>query len=262
MTEALFDTGAFQSFLQPDAVFGASFEYHGELSSTFDRARVLNREGMPHGTVILAERQTAGRGRLGRSFHSPGGTGLYFSLLLRPALSLETLLPLTAFAGVAVCESIMSLTDLRPQCKWPNDVLIGEKKVCGILAESVIGANVPVIMLGIGLNVNACSFPPPLEQTAVSLLQSSGRPVSREKLLAVLLTRLEDLLHTGFTENHDAWLTRYRALCVTPGRRVTITQGNRVRCGLALAVADSTALQVRFDDGTEELVHSGEVTPG
>jgi BirA family biotin operon repressor/biotin-[acetyl-CoA-carboxylase] ligase len=236
-------------------------ERYRTLTSTNDRARELRAEGAAHGTVVLAEQQTAGRGRQGRGFHSPPGENLYFTVLLRPNLPFAQLMPLTAFAGVAVCEGIAAATGQTPRCKWPNDVLLGGKKLCGILAETVTsGGGTPDVLLGIGINVNTRRFPPELRDRATSLRLETGRDMDRETVLQAVLARLDALHDGGLSDRRADWLDRYRSLCDTPGSRVNVTQGSVTRQGLALYVDENAALRVRFDGGAEETVLSGEVT--
>lgn len=234
-------------------------ERHEELTSTFDRARELLAEDVPSGFTVLAERQTKGRGRLGRSFFSPPGENIYLTMILRPQFPPEKLPLLTAFAGLAVCESISAVCGLMPRCKWPNDILLDTRKVCGILAENIWQTgNMPVVLLGVGLNVNQREFPLELRELATSLAQETGASVNREVLLTDLLPRLREL--ASDTPKTAERLQAYSALCVTLGQRVRVAQGYAVRVGLALRVDDNAALVVRFDDGTEQAVTSGEVS--
>lgn len=234
-------------------------ERHEELTSTFDRARELLAEDVPSGFTVLAERQTQGRGRLGRSFFSPPGENIYLTMILRPQFPPEKLPLLTVFAGLVVCESISAVCSLTPRCKWPNDILLSTRKVCGILAENIWQTgSMPIVLLGVGLNVNQREFPPELRELATSLALETGASVNREVLLDDMLPRLRGL--ASDTPETAEWLQAYRALCVTPGQRVRVTQGGAVRMGLALRVDDNAALVVRFDDGTEQSVTSGEVS--
>ncbi len=232
------------------------------LPSTNDLARKLAIDGAPHGTVVVSGSQTAGRGRMGRSFFSPEG-GLYLSVLLRPQTYPETLLPLTAFTAVAICDAVQRLTGVRPRAKWPNDLLISGKKLCGVLTEASIEAEsgaVRHVVVGIGLNLSQSTFPPELEGVATSLLLS-GVPVPRRaSLCASILEHLEMALRACFDESRGVYLSRYLDDCATIGQAVTQTRGDTVRRGVAESVDSSAALLVRFDDGSLEAVNSGEVT--
>ena len=232
--------------------------FAAETDSTNLALRRLAAEGAVDGTVFWSARQSAGRGRLGRSFASPEG-GLYYSMLLTASDKPERDLLLTPAAGLAVCRALERVCGVRCGLKWPNDLLFGGKKVCGILLEGFAAGGRRCLALGIGVNVNTAAFPAELEGIAVSIRQITGRETPLDALAAVLTEELDALLPAA--RGGDAALTEeYRERCLTVGRRVLVVRSGESRAALALAVEDDCALRVRYDDGAEELVRSGEVS--
>jgi len=236
---------------------GRRLGYRAVLGSTQDLARQLARAGAPEGTVVLAGRQTAGRGRLGRSFISPRG-GLYFTVILRPAL--EHLRPLPIIAALAVARGLEQVAGLRTALKWPNDVLVGGRKVCGILLESELtGQNVNYVLLGIGVNVNAdTSAYPEIAAIATSAAVEAGRPLSREALAAAVLNELEELYLAAQAGRRV--LDEWRARLETLGRRVRVTWGETVEEGLAEDVDGDGSLILLRPDGSRVTIAAGDVT--
>ena len=236
---------------------GRQLEYRAVLGSTQDLARELARASAPQGTVVLAGRQTAGRGRLGRSFISPRG-GLYFTVILRPAL--EHLRSLPIVAALAVARGLEQVAGLRTALKWPNDVLVGGRKICGILVESeVTGPTVNHVLLGIGVNVNAdMSAYPEIAAIATSAAAEAGHSVSREALAAGILSELEELYLAAQVGRRvrDEWRARLQTL----GRRVRVTCGETVEEGLAEDVDGDGSLILRRPDGSRVTIAAGDVT--
>ena len=233
-----------------------------ELASTDSTNRVLKelaRAGAPAGTVVLAHRQTAGRGRLGKSFHSPEG-GLYLSLLLPPGNTPVKPQSITAAAAVAVCDALEASGICRPEIKWVNDIYLQGRKVCGILAERALNpdGSAQWIVLGLGLNLAAPAggWPRELEGIAGSLFDSPDR--HRDQALTErLLTGLWQLCSAP---EQPEILARYRAINLVPGREITVLQGENARQAKALYIADDYRLAVEFSDGSTALLDSGEVS--
>jgi BirA family biotin operon repressor/biotin-[acetyl-CoA-carboxylase] ligase len=248
----------------------SSVLYYPVTHSTNDVASMLASTGAPEGAVIIADTQTAGRGRLGRRWFSPADSGLYVSVILRPdrssggherATSIVTLA-----AGVAVAEAIEAASRNRPVIKWPNDVQINGRKVAGILAEGIVanraaagGARVAQVVLGCGINVNRASYPPELEAGATSLEAEAGESVHRATVFAetmrALDARYDDLLAGRFDAILDAWRERAPA---RHGSRVRWETTTGPRWGITEDVDDGGALLVRTESGLERLV-AGEV---
>ena len=220
--------------------------------------------GAPHGTAAIADCQTLGRGRMGRSFQSPGGCGIYLSVLLRPNCPPQDLMHLTCAAAEAMCDAVETTTGLRPGIKWTNDLVVGNRKIAGILTENGLNAQELVDYAIIGTGIN-CSqqpedFPPELRSTAGSLAMALGRRVDRPELAAQMLAsfaRMDAALYSG----KERMLSRYRQDCITLGKEVSLVRGAEIRHGTALDIGPQGDLIVRFrDTGEVAPVSSGEVS--
>ena len=234
------------------------------VDSTNTLAKKLAAGGAPHGTVLIADRQTAGRGRLGRSFASPSGVGVYLSVILRPEAPPRALMHLTAMAAVAVSDAAEAAAGVRPAIKWTNDLILQRRKCAGILTELSLQAEsglVDYAVVGIGTNCNHGDgdFPPDVRPMAVSLREITGGPVDRNRYAAALIRQLwqadQELL-----SGKAAWLERYAADCITIGQDVKVIQGNTVRLAHADGIDENAALLVTYEDGTRAAVSSGEVS--
>ena len=218
----------------------------------------------PDGLAVLAQEQTGGRGRLGRSFVSPAGKGLYLSVLLRPQCVLADAGMLTAWTAVAVCRALERCCGVRAGIKWPNDIVLEGRKLCGILTELELEAETAAlrhVIVGVGINVSqdAADFGPEVAPVAISLAQALGQAPRRSQLAAEVLSALDDL-YRAFPAQKADYLARYRALCVTAGRAVRVLRPGQVRTGTAEAVNEDFALLVRWDNGEQEALSSGEVS--
>lgn len=233
------------------------------VDSTNTAAKALAAQGAPQGTAVLAERQTGGRGRLGRQFDSPPGMGVYLSVVLRPEAEPQRLLPLTCFVAAALCDAVEEAAGLRPEIKWTNDLLLDGKKLAGILTELTLEAEsnkVQYAVVGVGINCaqQKADFPPALRETACSLAMA-GRSVDRNGLAAAMLLHLAGLFQ-ALLSDQARWMQKYRSGCVTIGRQVRLLRDGMYREGLALGVDDQGALLVDFGDGRPQAVQSGEVS--
>jgi len=249
--------------------FGARFVRLGETPSTNDVATRLAADGAPEGTVVVADEQTRGRGRLGRAWHSPPGSGLYMSVVFRPtdglpddAAGAAVARLLTLAAGVAAAEAVRSATGLGVELKWPNDLVIGRprRKLGGLLAEgSTVAGRVEFVVLGLGVNLTAAAYPPEIAALASSLEVELGRPVDSAALiadtLAALAERYADLKQGRSREVLDRW--RGLAPSATGGEVEWTTSHGPVR-GTAAGIDDDGALLVRRGDTVERVV-TGEV---
>ena len=231
------------------------------LPSTNQAAKKLAIEGAAHGTTVLASGQTEGRGRLGRTFFSPVGAGLYMSVLLRPEIGSADAVLVTIAAAVAVCLAVEETTGIQLGIKWVNDLLLGKKKVGGILTEGITAFEsgaVEAVVVGVGLNLTDAPFPPELDGIACSLF-GSGRPcVTRNELAAAILRHL-----FFFAEDFPArlYLDEYRRRSTALGRQIEICgQGVPPRTARAVSVADDGGLTVRYPDGREETLRWGEIS--
>ena len=243
-----------------------SFEHFDELDSTNRLALERAREGAAHGHTIVAETQTAGRGRLGRSFYSPPNRNLYSSTILRPKLdtgAAPTLIPASAVAVAdAIAEEVGS--DDGIEIKWPNDVLLGGRKTCGILMEMTVEATqvgAAVLGIGVNLNVDPEEFPEEFRSLATSLCAFAGRPINRAAFARRLYRRMESVLDLHAAAGFEALRKRYEAYFAMPGRRITVTGADgRAVHGVAVGIDDGAALLFERDDGARERVLAGDVT--
>lgn len=220
--------------------------------------------GAPHGLVVLSEEQTGGRGRLGRSFQSPRGRGLYLSALLRFDLPPERVVSFTAWAAVAVCDGIQAVCGVRPGIKWTNDLVLGGKKICGILTELGLESetnSLQYVIPGIGVNVNHRpeDFSEEVRPIAASLAMCLGHPVRRGELAAGIIRALDQMCGK-FPEHKAEYLEKYRSDCLTLGKDVRLITPASRRQARALAVDDGFRLVVEFPDGTREALSAGEVS--
>lgn len=244
---------------------GRPLHFFPTLDSTNTYAAHLAREGAPEGTVVIADSQSGGKGRLGRTWVSPPQVNLYLSMVLRPPVPASVAPQVNLLAAVAVAETISSRCHLVPSIKWPNDVLAGGKKVCGILAEmQTTAATLRAIILGIGVNLNAplSAFPEELHDKASSLLLVSGQPVERGAFTAHLLTHLEKLyilwIEKGFSELRSKW--EYYATGLI-GKQITVAASEGTLKGTVLGLDTDGALLLQEEpDATPRRLLAGDVT--
>ncbi len=231
-------------------VIGREVLVFEETTSTNDVVERLARSDAQEGVVVFAEAQTRGRGRHGRKWESPRGKGLWFSVLLRPAL------PVAAYSRITVAASVAVARAVEARIKWPNDVVIRERKLAGILTET--GKN--AVILGIGVNVNNApeDFPSALRDQATSLRIETGHPQDRAALAASLLGRLDDYYHRAQT-NFEAVAAEWADLCVSLGKQIVVRIGHRRIEGEACALDGDGALLVRRDHGHIERLLAGDV---
>ncbi len=228
------------------------------VTSTMDEAFRLGMENCPEGTLVVAEAQSKGRGRLGRVWASPKAKGLYFSFVLRPSLPLDQLAQLTLMSAVAVSEAIEDISELKPSIKWPNDILLGTRKLAGILTELRAESDqVKFVIVGIGLNVNTSRHQ--LTTGASSLKVAAGQSFNRAQVFQAILRSLEKwylkLLHHEFAEIMEEWKKRSATL----NKRVRITDSAGVIEGQAIDLDEDGALLIRKDNGIVVKKSAGDV---
>lgn len=233
-------------------------EIHDLIDSTNDRARELARGGAPHGTIVIADRQSGGHGRFQRAFYSPAGSGIYASIVLRPDAAIAQTAYITPMLAVAVARAIEACADVRARIKWVNDVYIEARKVCGILCVSGLdGAGKTYIVAGIGINVGRMEFPEPLSAIAGSVSNAAGKIVSRDDVLMHLLNEIS-ALYPQLEEG--AFMTEYVERSNVVGRDVRVLRGDESFTARAERIDPvSGALIVRTERGEIEL-SSGEVS--
>ena len=234
-------------------------EYHSTLASTNDLAKEQASGGAENGRVVIADRQTAGRGRMGRSFYSPAGNGIYMSVILKPERPIADTAGVTTFCAVCVSNAINALYGVSSQIKWVNDVLLSGKKVCGILAEGkpcTDQSGFEYVVLGIGINVSPSPFPEEISGIAASLESFSDARPCRAQIIAEVLKNLSPLLSGDLP---DGFMDVYRSRSLLLGKEVR-TLSSPALCGVAEDIADDGALIIRSSDGTLHRIIAGEVS--
>ncbi|MBQ3425401.1 MAG: biotin--[Clostridia bacterium] len=247
-----------KKWMRPGEI-GTPMEIHSRLDSTNRLAKLMAADGALHGFLVLAESQSSGRGRMGRSFFSPEHTGVYATYILRPHMHVEQAVLLTSLAAVAVARAIEAVADVEVRIKWVNDLYINGKKVCGILCEAGMdfeSGQLEYAVLGIGVNVTAMAFPEALSGIATSIENECGAHVSRSRLIAEITNQLNDLypqLATG------AFMPENRSRSNVIGREVEVLQGDRRYMARAMDIDERGRLVVKTPNGIVRL-DSGEVS--
>ena len=231
------------------------------LDSTNEFGKLLAKNESVHGTLIVADTQTAGKGRRGRSWQSETGSTIAMSLCLEPKLPTEHVAGLTLVMALTVAEAIAQVADVQPQIKWPNDIVLNGKKICGILTEMCFVNDHYAVIIGTGINVNVTDFPEELREIAGSLKLELGREISREKLIAAILKYFE-VFYAQYEQTKDLSLLkeRYEYLLVNRGREVRVLDPKEPYTGVAKGITAEGNLVVVCEDGTEREVFSGEVS--
>jgi BirA family biotin operon repressor/biotin-[acetyl-CoA-carboxylase] ligase len=234
---------------------------YDSLPSTNNEVARLAFEGAEEGLAVVADEQTAGRGRLQRTWSSPKGAGLYFSILLRPALLPKRWTLITFVAALATGDALREAAAVQTDIKWPNDLLAGERKICGILAEAIETPMGRAVVVGIGVNLTDDAFPQDLINVATSVANESDRKPERETILKSLLSALSrwySLLHEtdGAEKIVAAWTSRSS---YASGRMVQVTNGDEVLQGITRGVENDGALRLETTRGIE-LIRAGDVT--
>lgn len=230
------------------------------VESTNDYLKALAHNGEQEGTVVITREQTQGKGRLGRVWNTEKDKSLALSVLLRPDLTPDNTCGITPLAGLGVCKAINDFCLIDSKIKWPNDIIVGRKKLCGILAEmEVTESRTDYVVVGVGINIYNSIFTADLPN-ATSVFLESGRRIDINKFIATLLNTLEQkIINNHYTLTGEA-VVDYRNLCATIGRQVMFNRGSRDITGMAAAVNNKGELEVMLSDGTIATVNCGEVT--
>ncbi len=240
--------------------FGRHLLVLESVDSTNSFAKSIAGQDIQEGTTVLAEHQSGGRGRHGRAWFAESGKNLTFSIILKPRLSPQELGLLSIYAAVAIADAVDDLYGLHLECKWPNDLLLNHKKVCGILSEGVFrGEQLQCVIMGIGMNVNQITFPPDLERTATSLANALERGLDRSLLLVKILGKLEDWYDVLHREGAGPIVAEWRTRSKMIGKELMIDQSGQHLRGIAQSVGTDGSL-VMLIDGRERKVYAGEVT--
>jgi BirA family biotin operon repressor/biotin-[acetyl-CoA-carboxylase] ligase len=244
-------------------VIGRQIQVFKETASTNEIAERLGRDGVEEGAVVLSEFQSKGRGRLGRTWYSPGGKGILMSVLLRPALRPPEVTRLTVIGATAVVRAIERCTTVRPSIKWPNDVMMGSRKLAGILTEmNAEPDRVRYVVVGIGLNVNQAKedFPSELDGVSGSLSLESGVTVDRAALAAAMIEELDRDYHRVINGGFPDVAAEWQSKCGTLGCEVLVQFGDSVVEGMAEAIDEDGALLVRTGTGVIQRITGGDVS--
>ena len=240
---------------------GNTIIYEEKMDSTNIRAKRLGEQNAENGTVVVTQYQTAGRGRRGNTWISPVGN-CYFSLLLRPEILAERASMLTLVTALALAKTIRQVTDLETMIKWPNDIVVNGKKLCGILTESSTDLeNIHYVVVGIGINCNQTEFSKEIAEMATSVRLETGIEVNRSKLLGTFLSMFETYYETFLeTEDLSKMLEDYNNLLVNRGREVKIIEKEKERILTAVGIDENGGLLVEDKQGKQETIISGEVS--
>jgi len=238
--------------------------WYNSIDSTNTQAKLFARNGAPHGTALIAGEQTGGRGRMGRSFESKAGKGVYLSVILRPNCTPDQLMHLTCAVGVAVCDAVEAVSGIRPGIKWINDLVWNKRKLGGILTEMAADPKTGVVdyaIIGIGINClhSVQDFSPEVASIATSLSIAAGKDICTDTLAAAMVESLYRMSNHLFVRKAEIMDT-YRRLCVTLGQDILVHHNNTVTPGKALNVDSEGALTVLTSDGQQITVNSGEVS--
>ena len=248
-----------EHYRRPGAI-GTPIELHSQINSTNIRAKELAAQGAPHGTVVIAGQQTMGRGRFGRAFYSPEGSGVYISFILRPQLPADRAVMLTSMSAVAVARAMEKVADVQASIKWVNDVYLGPKKACGILCEAGMdfeNGQMQYVISGIGVNVGFMDFPEELADKATSISNVCGKRISRSRFAAELINEMNALypqLETG------AFMEESRRRSNVIGREIEVLRGEERYPATAIDIDDEGSLVIRTGDGEVKTLHSGEIS--
>lgn len=248
--------------LLPDHPWANTIQYFPCIDSTNTYLQKLAEQGAPQGTVVIADSQSAGKGRLGRSFHSPAGDGIYLSVLLRPDCRPEQIMHLTCAVAVAVCRAVEKCVGFRPQVKWVNDIICQGKKLGGILtalSTQPESGRIRWVVVGIGINCKEQSFPPEIANIATSLEDVCGHAIDRRLLAAELIVQLEQMNRELIVGQHE-YMDAYRQNCVVLDKDVRLIRGEECQNARVLDITDEGALLVSLPDGSIHTVNSGEVS--
>lgn len=244
-------------------LFGRYIFFLSSVTSTNDAAMELAQKGLIEGTVIVADTQTHGRGRLRRTWHSPKGVSLYFTVILRPGIKISAAPFITLMAAVAVVQTIREFTSTKAAIKWPNDILVNGRKLGGILTETKIcGGYINVATLGIGLNVNLdiTVLPVELRRLATSLFYETGEQISRFWLLDKILQSLETWYRILLSQKYTHLIQSWKSLNITLGRQVRVETGYNTITGKAIDIGKSGELIVQTDRGNIVTIVAADVS--
>lgn len=230
------------------------------VPSTNQIAKQLALDGAKNGTIVIANEQTAGRGRMGRSFFSPPDSGIYMSIILRPNLSAQKGILITTFASVVVCYAIEKIFNVTPKIKWVNDIILNGKKICGILTEAVTdfeSGNIEYAILGIGVNFSTKLFPDNIKNVAGSLKNNEQDEIRRNKFIAEILEQI--FLNFDIVDD-GSFISEYKKRSIVLGKEIEVINGSSIIKARAIDIDKIGGLIVEFPDGKQQTLTSGEIS--
>lgn len=247
-------------------ILGNKFELLKTIDSTNSYAKIKGQNGEKEGYVVIAEEQTAGRGRRGRDFFSPSKTGIYMTILLKPNVKIEDINIITVATAIAVVKAIEANIGIKPSIKWVNDILFEDKKLCGILTEASIEAetaHVEYIIVGIGINISTMKedFPEAVQAIATSVEDITHQYCDRNALIAEIINQLENYyLELIFNNNKKSIVDMYRKNLSMLGENIIVIQGNTSYLARAMDIDDNAQLIIEDEDGNTKVINSGEIS--
>ncbi len=255
----LLDKKALSANLDTNLI-GREIDVMRSVDSTNEEIKRRAAAGAASGLIVAADGQTGGKGRLGRVWKSDSG-GIYFTILIRPELSPSEISAITLAAGYAVCLAVREYTELDAKIKWPNDIIIGNKKICGILTEMAAQTDrVDYVAIGIGINVNHESFPEEISEKASSLYLELGKKLDRNDFFRCVIRKLDKVLSDFLVSFSSDDLNEFRSLCATIGRHVSVSRNGTLLEGKATDLTPGGELVITDNSGKEYIINSGEVT--
>ncbi|AKL97103.1 biotin--acetyl-CoA-carboxylase ligase BirA [Clostridium aceticum] len=231
------------------------------IDSTNNYCKKIAKDAV-HGTVVISEEQTVGRGRLGRNWSSPKGEGIWMSIVLKPSIPPTEGMKMTQIAAASVCKAIREITDVEAYIKWPNDIVVGGKKVCGILTEMAGELHkIDYLIVGMGINVNNQEFPEEFQGIATSLTIQKGKKIDRKTLILCILKTFEELYQHYICQGTlEKTLEIIRLYSAVLGKTIRIIKGEEEIKGKVLEINDEGLLKVQLEDGRQEMLISGEIS--
>lgn len=257
----LISAGEIKSYLSTKWA-GQNLQYYDETDSTNTRAKVFGENGGAHGTLVVAEQQNSGKGRRGRSWTSPAGSSIYMTILLRPDLEPSRAPMMTLVMAYSVAMALQEKEKIAAKIKWPNDLVLNKKKICGILTEMSAEIDyINYVVIGVGINVNTETFPEEIAATATSLRLETGESVKRAELIACVMQKFEEY-YEKFCEAGDLSpiMDGYNEILVNMGREVRVLEPGNEYNACALGINEKGELIVEKEDGSRAAVFAGEVS--
>lgn len=234
--------------------FSCEVHFFESIDSTNNQAKRIVNEGNANNLLVVADTQTAGRGRQGKSFYSPAKTGIYMTLAFHPMTEMENAVTATTATAVAVCRAIERLCDKNPMIKWVNDVFVDDKKICGILTEAITDfetQTVTSLIVGVGMNISTVDFPKDIENAS-----SLNADIKRADLICTIANEINKINNSDYSEFMDY----YRAHSMIIGKEISVIKNGEMRCAKAISIDDKGGLEIELENGQRDVLRSGEIT--